>query len=267
MSLRPTNPPPDLRKFAYFPKFEYTIEKLAELAQDENWEYKLTYSSQKKPILINYFNYTFKRCFEERKVIELNDKACFNTGLVTNNQEEIFAFFVPNSRSNFQEKWFFKYFCKASDYNLRDFDPLPEGARYFEDPTNLVYDVRLGIPRIDYDHIMDDPRNRERFPEPYKSMTNYQLQVFLEGGIKLAMKRVNRNYKAAVPQFFWDKNATAGELQLLLPLCLIHPSKADVALAVNRTNNVYSGETILTLDMAYNNARLLARPDTEWLQP
>jgi hypothetical protein len=37
-------------------------------------------------------------------------------------------------------------------------------------------------------------------------------------------------------------------MQLLLPLCLETP-------------------TCLTLDMAYNNARQLARPDTDWLQP
>ncbi|MGK7924441.1 MAG: DUF3825 domain-containing protein [Spirulina sp.] len=50
-------------------------------------------------------------------------------------------------------------------------------------------------------------------------------------------------------------------------LCISNRSRADVALVITRTDGVYSGETILTLDMAYNNARLLARPDTEWLQP
>ena len=30
-------------------------------------------------------------------------------------------------------------------------------------------------------------------------------------------------------------------------------------------NYYYRGETVLTLDMAYNNARLLAKPDVFWL--
>jgi hypothetical protein len=58
-------------------------------------------------------------------------------------------------------------------------------------------------------------------------------------------------------------------VQLLLPICLENPARADLALVVakNEAGNAYRGSTVLTLDMAYNNARLLARPDTEWLQP
>ncbi|MFB2768969.1 DUF3825 domain-containing protein [Pelatocladus sp. BLCC-F211] len=255
----------NLFTFAYFQNFDSVIDNLARLAQDEDWKYKYTPFTQRKPILRNYLNYTLRRLQEENKIRELTDKSCFNTGLVTENQEEIFALFTLNLGG--QSRWKFEYFCKESDFKLRSFNPLPERATYFNDPTNLVYDLRLGDPRIDYDHIMNSTENKSRFPEPYKSMPNYQLQVALEGAVRLAIKRVLRNYKAAVPQFFWDKNAILGQLQLLLPLCMTSSSKADVALVINRTNDVYSGETILTLDMAYNNARLLAKPDTEWLQP
>ena len=58
-----------------------------------------------------------------------------------------------------------------------------------------------------------------------------------------------------------------GQLQLLLPLCLSRPEQADLALVVVKVEQVYRGSTVLTLDMAYNNARLIARPDTEWLDP
>lgn len=258
----------DLYQFAYFPNLSNFIDQLAQMAQKEDggWEYKYTKSTTNKPILRNYLNYTFKRLTEEEKVIESSSKACFNTGLITENQEEIFILFKKNNYKD-QQDWVFNCFCKKSDFNLREFNPLPKRSSYFEDSKHLVYDLRLGDPRIDYDHIMDNPENRQRFPESYKSMTNYELQGSLEIAIQRAVERVKRNYKAAVPQFFWDRKAVRGELQLLLPLCMTNPSRADVALVVNRTDDVYSGETILTLDMAYNNARLLARPDTEWLQP
>ncbi|GAB4286232.1 MAG: hypothetical protein Fur0025_18580 [Oscillatoriaceae cyanobacterium] len=254
----------DLFDFAFFPNLDDTIETLAELAQHEDWENEKK-QTQPKPILRNYLNYTFRRLQEENKVIKLEDKACFNTGLATNNQEEIFAYFVPHNQN--KKKWFFKSFSKESDYYLTSFNKLPEVASYFQKSSDLVYDISLDEPRVDYDHIINKQKNRERFPKPFDSMTDYQLQNAIIAGIKQAMKRVKRNYKTAIPQYFWDKNAAEGELQLLLPLCLSNPSKADVALAVKRTNNVYSVETILTLDMAYNNARLLARPDREWLQP
>ena len=56
-------------------------------------------------------------------------------------------------------------------------------------------------------------------------------------------------------------------MQLLLPLCLLQDGKADLALVVEKEKDgrAYRGNTVLTLDMAYSNARLLARPDPDWL--
>jgi hypothetical protein len=56
-------------------------------------------------------------------------------------------------------------------------------------------------------------------------------------------------------------------MQLLLPLCLTDFSKADLALVVEKFSDVYRASACLTLDMAYNNARQITRPDTEWLKP
>lgn len=87
------------------------------------------------------------------------------------------------------------------------------------------------------------------------------LQGSIESAVNAAKRRVKRNYKTAIPQY------NRGRVQLLLPLCITSRDKADLALVVSRENQVYRGETVLTLDMAYNNARLLARPDREWLDP
>lgn len=38
-------------------------------------------------------------------------------------------------------------------------------------------------------------------------------------------------------------------------------------MVINKTEQIYEVATILTLDQAYNNARLLAKPDREWLNP
>ena len=67
----------------------------------------------------------------------------------------------------------------------------------------------------------------------------------------------------AVPQYY------KGKIQLLVPICLINENAPDLALVVskNEFGNQYLGHTCLTLDMAYNNARLIARPDSSWLKP
>lgn len=61
------------------------------------------------------------------------------------------------------------------------------------------------------------------------------------------------------------------KLQLLLPLALEDKKRIDVALVCNHVYkpeegvNNYEGRTIFTLQMAYNNARLITRPDSDWL--
>lgn len=246
--------------FAFIANFEQKIEYIARLAQPENWDYRYAQSNKKHPILQSYLHYTFSRIQEENKIVETKDKskACFNTGLVTENQEEIFALFTPNNNPN-QQPWFMNSFFKESNNELVEFGTLPELANYVTDPADLLYDTRLPL-RKNVDHIIDE--NKARFPEPFKSMTdNYQLRISLDGAIGHAIRRVQRNYRTAVPQFY------QGKIQLLLPLCMTNRSKADLALVIYRQNVVYLASTCLTLDMAYNNARLLARPDSDWLEP
>jgi Domain of unknown function (DUF3825) len=131
-------------------------------------------------------------------------------------------------------------------------------AHYFDDPRCLVLDNRKEF-RANIEHIITD--NKERFPDPYRTMDNYVLQTFLKGAIDNARERVRRNYKAAIPQYY------RGRIQLLLPLCISNPNVADLAIVVEDHGAFYRASTCLTLDMAYNNARQLARPDRDWLQP
>ena len=111
------------------------------------------------------------------------------------------------------------------------------------------------------EHIIQD--NKDRFPEPYSSMSDYNLQIIIDGSVKAAKERLRRNYKIAVPQYF----ITTGTIQLLIPLCLSAPDIADLAIVVEDYGTIYRASTCLTLDQAMNNARLLARPDRDWLNP
>ena len=83
--------------------------------------------------------------------------------------------------------------------------------------------------------------------------------TILNGAIDTMKKRVSANYKLAVPQYY------DGKIQLLLPLCLLSDTIPDVAITVTKTETCYQGHTCLTLDMAYNNARLIAKPESNWL--
>ena len=230
------------------------------MAEDEDWEYHNTSSDTAKPILMNYFRYTYRRIAEERKIAVTEDEqwACWNTGLVTNRQEPIYVIFEENKFDDRTSYWHFYSFSRKGQHEMSKFTSLPDVAHYFDDPSQLIFDVRKDL-RVNIEHIIAD--NKARFPEPYNTMDDFQLQTYIKGVIDNAKERVRRNYKTAIPQYYRGRN------QLLLPLCLSNPATADMAIVVENLGDFYRASTCLTLDMAYNNARQLARPDRDWLQP
>ncbi|HEV3301564.1 MAG TPA: DUF3825 domain-containing protein [Planctomycetaceae bacterium] len=243
------------------------LEQLAAMAEDEPWEYKHATAPDPLPILRSYVRHTFRRLEEMTGGVGISrdgKNSAFNTGLVTPNQEEIYALFRENPRPN-RQLWRFYGFKKASDWDLiEQFGSNPPPlANYFDDPSVLLYDKRCEL-YINIDHVMEQI---ERFPKHLQE-NEYVARQLLISAEATTKKRVYRNYKTAVPQYYRDKGRE-GSVQLLLPICFEDPARADLALVVAKTEagNAYRGSTVLTLDMAYNNARLLARPDNEWLQP
>jgi hypothetical protein len=161
-------------------------------------------------------------------------------------------------------KWYLDGFYTKTEGPMPFFSPLPEIANYFNSGEELIYDYSLEL-RI-RDHIFQDRKLRfleiDDLPEDLKK-DERALRARFDNAVQLAERRVRRNYKTAIPMYSPPRN----KIQLLLPLCIISPEKADLALLVDPYGKVNMGWTVLTLDMAYNNARLIARPDTEWLIP
>lgn len=206
--------PEHFREFAFMPKFETDVEELAtNLAELEDWGYKHTTSNSQFPVLENYIKYTYRRIAEEKKVAITKDEknACWNTGLITPNQEPIYILFNQNNLSSPTTYWHFWKFARRGQWELNKFDSLPEMCHYFDDPSVLVYDTRKEL-RANIEHIIAD--NRSRFPSHLQTMSDYALQNIVKGAIDSVKERVKRNYKTAVPQYY------QGTIQLLLPLAL-----------------------------------------------
>lgn len=250
-----------LLEFAYLRSIDQFLEEVNAIAMKENWNYTHTHSPYLFPILWKYLNHTFMRLQEQGKISTSGDFLCFNTGLVTDHQQEIFAIFKQSDKGVA-----FIKFCNESDNAMGYYASLPARATYFDDPADLIFDHRLDF-RVKIDHIIDDEVNFARFPPDIQKLTKHQLVNTFNGALAHARKRANRNYKTAIPQFYRGQYVAQGQLQLLLPMCLKEPAKADLALAIFKEKGFYSGRTCLTLDMAINNARLIAKPDEEWLKP
>ena len=54
-------------------------------------------------------------------------------------------------------------------------------------------------------------------------------------------------------------------MQYLLPVYLTNMQKPDLAMTLTVMDGYYLGNTCLTLEMAYLNARVVARPMAPWL--
>lgn len=264
----------ELFKFAMFPNYEESLEYLANhLAQKEIWSFSNpkqevdfgnTIARLSFPMLRSYLENTFRKISTEGKIVKTDDLqyACFNTGLVTFHHEDIYAFFARNRHQSHESPFYFVNFIKKSDNEfLRYFSlqpPLP--ANYFSRPEDLIFNPNMEI-IPDVDHIISG--NRTRFPESIAIKDIAEVRNILIGAIDESSRRVRVNYKMAMPQYF------RGSIQLLIPLYLTTRDKPDLALVLEKINiRAYSARTCLTIGMAYNNARLIAKPHgTQWLEP
>ena len=167
---------------------------------------------------------------------------------------------------------------------------------------NMLYDSTTGDLSCDYTHIivertrrfplefLEDNLTRDMMEidgmtlqEAYQTTDRYRSKIFFqklgqkiednqrvfnrlknrfEDAVELALKRVQWNYKTAIPMY----NPRSNKGSLLLPLCLVDENRVDLALVVVRhPSGSYQGETILPLFLAYSNSRLVSRPDSDWL--
>lgn len=181
------------------------------------------------------------------------------------------------------------------------FNPLPQVPKYIEKKEDLIYDLDKEL-LTDYEHIIID--NLRRLPKAYLKEGCYgdakavnlisqldkakdgseeeklmfgelskyiaendrifrRLRSRMEDAIEIALKRVRWNFRTAIPCYFPKGNC----MSLMLPLCLEDDGRTDAALIVQKNpSGSYQGQTVLRLEQAYLDARLICRPNTDWLQ-
>jgi len=271
---------------------------LANMAEPERWTYQSVPDRSPLPVLDSYVRYTFVRVHDQNRIAESERTACFNTGLLTPNQEEIFGVLrvsdiydpaVPVGPTN--KKWFLTAWARSGERQLTDFFELPPLASYWSDPAELVFNPQLQV-QLNLDHIIHD--NLNRFPvelgghldvngvptdltatpdieaepvSPTETPSGVDLTAdiplatrnALEGAMKHSIRLAQRSYRIAVPQFHY------GRIQLLLPIYFRSASRPDLALTLERHGAWYRAATVLYPDWAYRQARLLSRPNSEWL--
>ena len=265
-----------LKDWAFLGNHDFFTGRLRTLATDDLPPEKWSYAGKDDfGILRRYLYFTFEKLWSEREeaadetkqdyIFMDADTACFNTGLYDKSWQTIFFCCIQNPIQGFQP-WRFKsfynsYTIKNTNINSSTVQRLRR-ANYFFNPSALIFDINLGIvPQ--WEHIIYDEENYLRIPAQLRENGREFCQNVIDGAIRSVRKRIDANYKTIVPQWY------NGKIQLLAPLYLTNPADPDLALVLSLSDDgkVYYGHTCLTVEMAYNNARLIARPDSYWLKP
>lgn len=236
------------------------LEETAAMAIPENWSYNHYQSRQQHPILKSYIEKTYERLKQQGKLLYGGGKVLFNTGLINTYFKEVYV--LGDVDSEYPQRINNARPILESDRTILETfkNQKPSIATFFSNITDVVFDPDLEVNTDDI-HIIDE--NFDRIPLEYRHMRKSQIFALFQAAIEFSRIMARRNYKLIVPQYYM------GKIQFLMPIYLSgeFSGSPDLALVLEKMGSVYRGNTILTLDMAYQNARLIAKPDTTWLNP
>ena len=288
----------EMERYVFIDNWDTVTGRLAELALEENWDFA-NERKGKRYILAQYLRYTFYKARMDDLLYEEKNGAIFNTGLVDASYDDIYCYLKKNSKIKdpLKRRWAIGFFAcrgKGSEGKLlnRLFGSFPEAPSYIrpDQLENIYFDTGRDLV-CDYEHIIRD--NLKRLPMefiastfdndshlkkmiheryPFKEIKKYivenkamvgRLESALEHAVETSKKYCRWNYRRAIPIYYPRTNS----INLLIPLNLCgDKDTADAALVIEKLKNGnYQGQTILTLDMAYQNARQICRLNNEWL--
>lgn len=240
--------------------FDKKLFYLTTIADDEKWYYHRR-NSESFSVIFYYIIHTFDRVLKQNKIFVNQDEtvSVFNTGLMNPQGDEILGVFEKSY--NYDEKdptsnyWHFKTFYAENDRKFINYSlEKPEIATYFSDFNELYFDPNIEI-SLNFDHFYDD--NYERLPEELKTLDKDTARIVFNGFLEYTIKKIKRNNRIPVPQFYREK------IMFLIPVEVF--GTKTVIIAVERLGERYVANTVLTMNMAYNCARLINRPESNWL--
>lgn len=149
---------------------------------------------------------------------------------------------------------------------------------FFDQVSQIVYDATAEVDTDDIEklrHCIEEGITRGRFPQKCKEQYDRgELEDLTDTFIKAirrAERIARRNYKYVVPQY--RTSATGNRIQFLMPIYMLakYEESPDFALVLSESviggQKFYKPETVLELAWAYNNARVICKPDDMWLNP
>lgn len=263
----------------YFDNYQQGQDFLDEIANaiiPETWEYNSRQSQIHHPILKSYLENTLNKLVKESrsdrpdKVVYSNNHktALFNSNLLDKYFHDVLIAGRVEFYSTGEPLIHNPKMVKGGLTELGfDGTVTPQPPQYFEDVNDVIFQTSWVVERdfCTFEHIIDKRRNR--FPLEHQGKASAVLASMLDRAIDMAVILAKRNHNIVAPMY----RPQTDIIQLLMPIYLngIYSDHPDFALILtpDKTHKIYKPETIIPLDPAYQNARLIAKPDESWLNP
>lgn len=290
------------RNFAAANAFIVSLEQI--LLPGETWKFRTISTDDYRPktqfdILQSYLQFVFEKLLSDyndstsknyKKIVFSSDGkyALYNSGLLNRFAQDIYlvgeVFGTIGRRftlSNLKIAPSKVDLIRRYNFAAATLTPYPDVVEFFHKLDDIIYDsdVEIDMSADRLSHIIEDGAKRNRFTEKYTTMYEKgdlpAITSTLETAIENSRKIAKRNYKYVVPQYRSAHGGEDGKIQFLMPIYLDRQfgGKPDFALVLNieimpdGITKYYTPETILELPWAYNNARVICKPEDTWLNP
>lgn len=275
--------PPEHDRLTRIPDYDAAWLKLAEITLEGKEAWDFTTDRYRKrwrescPKLRNYLQYTFVRLTQleqrdsGRYFLESSDLqwVCFNTGLQDKHSVDLYSIFErnqdrrPETQQTPRPDWLYRGTVTARDSAFRGHfgTSKPELAWYSQDSRDFIFDLSYQLDADVFDHMFERAKERSGVPD---DASDEAVRNYLRGTIDNLLPKIRRNYKTAIPMFYVEE----ARMQLLLPF-VSYSGRETACLLIERddSHRCYTIKTVLDQDQAFFAARLLTRPDKEWLNP
>ena len=277
--------------------FNGAIADLVSKAEVETWKK----DNRENGGAVDLIRYHWKLIVETRnsavKFSKDREYAAYQTPLYSSGAtggEPIYAFFQINKTSKGRQPYYFKEWVIGWTKRSVLGSP-PEEADVYSCHTNSVPDIwwhfdETAHIEIECEHILENNRSRmrdicEKYGRKYDGdQGDKDIAKKFHSACEATKRRIKRYARSGEvrPQLFprggfdenwnWYTGQRDWLAQLLLPLCMHDPRTADAALALeinidpDTGERCYLAKTMLTIDMAYWNTRLIAPVATAWLK-
>lgn len=191
------------------------------------------------------------------------DKVLVNSGLVDRYGIDIWLIYSISQNGKFM---LYQIVDSRRDLSRAGFARITnlEPLKFYDSKSDLIFDGTMEEMDLEDTtrlvHILSE--RIDRFPERVKDYPVAVLYSKLRGSIEAALRRCRVDYKYAVAMY----NLRRHKIQFLLPFFLSDELNAapELAIIIDKDKDYYSVKTIISLEEAYGNARVLSSQET-WL--